>query len=222
MMRSAVQVRSAWPEALLTPALLLPALLLPARAVRVTGSVNRTGPRSSARLMPCCRRYPGTSRFSRACRATRSLLAIIAGRSGTGGGPARPNSAHDDQSRASRAARARVRTGAGPRLSVESPTWPASSNVTCAPSSRAWRAAVIPVGPPPTTRTRRSLSTAGCRHRIEPGPGHGLGRGPLVFADQVHDGVDQGQVGERLREVPQMPAGVRVDFLGIQQQRAGV
>jgi hypothetical protein len=37
----------------------------------------------------------------------------------------------------------------------------------------------------------------------------------------VHDRVDLGQVRERLREVPEVAPGVRVDLLGVQQQRAG-
>jgi hypothetical protein len=38
----------------------------------------------------------------------------------------------------------------------------------------------------------------------------------------VHDGVDERQMGEGLREVSQVAAGPGVDLLGIQQQRAGV
>ena len=34
-------------------------------------------------------------------------------------------------------------------------------------------------------------------------------------------GVDQRQVGERLREVAQVPSGARLDLLGVQMQRAG-
>jgi LuxR family maltose regulon positive regulatory protein len=43
-----------------------------------------------------------------------------------------------------------------------------------------------------------------------------------VFADQVHDGVDERQVRECLRKVPQVPPGPCIDLLGIQQQRAGI
>jgi hypothetical protein len=52
--------------------------------------------------------------------------------------------------------------------------------------------------------------------------GGGAGAAALVLADQVHNGVDQRQVREGLREVPEVPARVRVDLLGVQQQRAGV
>lgn len=44
---------------------------------------------------------------------------------------------------------------------------------------------------------------------------------PRVFANQVHESVDERQVRERLREVPQLPPGSRVDLRGVQQQRAG-
>src|SRR5207253_912245 len=45
----------------------------------------------------------------------------------------------------------------------------------------------------------------------------------LLFlrAEHVYDRVDQRQMGERLREVAQVPAGVRVDLLGVEVQRAG-
>ena len=44
----------------------------------------------------------------------------------------------------------------------------------------------------------------------------------LVGADHVHHGVDQRQVGERLREVAQVPAAARVDLLRVQVQRRRV
>jgi len=47
-----------------------------------------------------------------------------------------------------------------------------------------------------------------------------LGRDPLVLEDQVHQGVDERQVGEGLREVSEVPAGVRFYLLGVEQQRA--
>ena len=48
-----------------------------------------------------------------------------------------------------------------------------------------------------------------------------LGGGELVVgADHVHDGVDQREVRERLREVAEVPAGARVDLLGVELQRA--
>ena len=53
------------------------------------------------------------------------------------------------------------------------------------------------------------------RHDLE------LGGQLLVGADDVHDGVDQREVGERLREVAQVPAAVRVDLLGVEPERAG-
>jgi len=37
----------------------------------------------------------------------------------------------------------------------------------------------------------------------------------------MHHGVDECQVGERLREIAQMPAGARLDLLRIKVQRAG-
>ena len=40
--------------------------------------------------------------------------------------------------------------------------------------------------------------------------------GLVLGPDHVHHGVDQRQVGERLREVAQVPAGVRLDLLGVQ------
>ena len=52
--------------------------------------------------------------------------------------------------------------------------------------------------------------------------GEQLAAGLLLVPDHVHDRVDEGQVGERLREVAQVPAGPRVDLLRVKQQRAGV
>jgi hypothetical protein len=51
---------------------------------------------------------------------------------------------------------------------------------------------------------------------------HREGLGFLLFADDVHDRVDQGQVREGLRKVAQMAARPRVDLLAVEQQRAGV
>ena len=45
----------------------------------------------------------------------------------------------------------------------------------------------------------------------DPGP-----VGLLLGADHMDDGVDQRQVGKRLREVAQMASGAWLDFLGIQ------
>src|SRR3954447_21866649 len=44
----------------------------------------------------------------------------------------------------------------------------------------------------------------------------------LVGADDVHDGVDQREVGERLREVAEVAARVRVDLLGEEPERRRV
>src|SRR3954471_3553215 len=49
-----------------------------------------------------------------------------------------------------------------------------------------------------------------------------LGGELLVGADDVHDGVDQRQVGERLREVAEVPPGAGVDLLGVEVQRRRV
>src|SRR5215470_431521 len=62
----------------------------------------------------------------------------------------------------------------------------------------------------------------GSRGRAQPGGGGCTGATALILADQVDDGVDQGQVGKGLREVPEMTPGMRVDLLGVQEQRAGV
>ena len=43
----------------------------------------------------------------------------------------------------------------------------------------------------------------------------------LFGADDVDHGVDQRQAGEGLREVSQVPSGMRLDLLGVQVQRAG-
>src|SRR3954453_17924527 len=44
----------------------------------------------------------------------------------------------------------------------------------------------------------------------------------LVGADDVHDGVDEREVGERLREVAEVAARVRFDLLAKQAERRGV
>src|SRR3954465_14197465 len=44
----------------------------------------------------------------------------------------------------------------------------------------------------------------------------------LVGADDVHDGVDEREGGERLREVAEVAARVRVDLLGEQPERRRV
>ena len=44
----------------------------------------------------------------------------------------------------------------------------------------------------------------------------------FVGTDHVHDGVDQRQMRERLREVAEVTAGTRIDLLGVEPQRRGV
>ena len=58
-------------------------------------------------------------------------------------------------------------------------------------------------------------------HRRVGGLEHPGAVGLLLGADDVHHGVDQRQVGERLREVPEVTAGARFDLLGVEVQRAG-
>ena len=43
----------------------------------------------------------------------------------------------------------------------------------------------------------------------------------LLGADHVHDRVDEGQVGEGLREVAEVAAAAGVDLLGVEAERAG-
>ena len=43
----------------------------------------------------------------------------------------------------------------------------------------------------------------------------------LLGSDHVHDGVDEGQVGECLREVAEVAARARVDLLGVELERTG-
>jgi hypothetical protein len=64
-------------------------------------------------------------------------------------------------------------------------------------------------------------SAGAALHRGVRGLEHPGAVGFLVGADHVHDGVDQRQVGERLREVAQVPPGARLDFLGVEVQRTG-
>jgi hypothetical protein len=45
---------------------------------------------------------------------------------------------------------------------------------------------------------------------------------PLLGVDHVHDCVDQSQVRERLREVAEVAAALRVDLLGVEAERARV
>src|SRR5262245_66575961 len=50
---------------------------------------------------------------------------------------------------------------------------------------------------------------------VQPGGGDGSGATVFVLADQVDDGVDQGQVGESLREVPEVQRGAGVVLRGL-------
>ena len=45
--------------------------------------------------------------------------------------------------------------------------------------------------------------------------------GVFLGTDHVHDGVDEREMCERLREVAEVAAGARVDLLGIEMQRTG-
>ena len=45
---------------------------------------------------------------------------------------------------------------------------------------------------------------------------HGQPLGGLLLADDVHNGVDQGQVREGLREVTQVATGPGVDLLAVE------
>ena len=50
---------------------------------------------------------------------------------------------------------------------------------------------------------------------------HALGSGILLDGDETTPGIDQREVGERLREVAEVLAGGRVDLLGVEVQRTG-
>src|SRR5436189_6160999 len=55
------------------------------------------------------------------------------------------------------------------------------------------------------------------RHLLAGRSHQGLGRGQVMIgADDVHDGVDEGQVGEGLGEVTQVASGACVDLLGVE------
>ena len=72
---------------------------------------------------------------------------------------------------------------------------------------------------------RRTVESAAKRlieaKKFDADGGVTISRAALAL-DDVHDCVDQGQVGERLREVAQVAAAARVDLLGVELQRAGV
>ena len=76
---------------------------------------------------------------------------------------------------------------------------------------------MFPGRPPHEIRAKSALPGNGDRF-----PGQDPAAGRLLVVDDVHHGVDQGQVGERLREVALVPAGAGVDLLRVEQQRAGV
>ena len=77
-------------------------------------------------------------------------------------------------------------------------------------------------------RHRPTPSRGGCPGSVTPAGPARSDRGSaartrhLLGPDDVHDRVDQRQVGERLREVAEVPPAVRVDLLGVELQRAGV
>src|ERR1700733_4921310 len=85
------------------------------------------------------------------------------------------------------------------------------------------RVAGRPPKPPPTTTTRCGVPVVGLIYPLffqcSGAPRRSeLGRvGPLRL-DQSSYGVDQGQVGKRLREVSQMLPGGRVDLFGVELQ----
>src|SRR3981189_2319798 len=67
------------------------------------------------------------------------------------------------------------------------------------------------------------LQDGGCVLRLRRrDPGDELVRQARLGVDHMHHGVDQRQVGKRLREIAEVPAAARVDLLGIELQRAGV
>src|SRR5580698_7630526 len=76
------------------------------------------------------------------------------------------------------------------------------------------RVAGSPPNPPPTTTTR-------CRGvvlmRLVPSSRHGV----LLCFDEPAHGIYERQVGEGLREVPQMFPGLSVDLLGVELEGPG-
>src|SRR5690606_14590437 len=69
----------------------------------------------------------------------------------------------------------------------------------------------------PTWRPERSRPPRSVRLMGGPEPAHVL---VVLGADHVGDRVDQGQVGEGLREVTQMPSIARIDLLGVELEWA--
>src|SRR4029078_3603758 len=83
-------------------------------------------------------------------------------------------------------------------------------------SARLTDLALLLVGTPARERLR------GARlHRGIGGRGHHRSVGGFFGSNDVHDRVDQRAVGERLREVAEVPAGARLDLLCVQMKRAG-
>src|ERR1035441_6603272 len=69
----------------------------------------------------------------------------------------------------------------------------------------------------PTGRPRQVTSRPGRRVSLLPEGGSAVGW--LLGVDEQRYGFDQGQVGERLREVAHVLAGAGVDLLGVKLQR---
>ena len=79
---------------------------------------------------------------------------------------------------------------------------------------------VAPATGPPLVGVRRQCrACSGTYARAPLRSGRHVAVG--LVRDHVQHGVDQGQVGERLREVAEVLAAVRVDLLGVQLERAG-
>src|SRR5579875_1103037 len=96
------------------------------------------------------------------------------------------------------------------------------------------RVAVVLISPPGSgwsTKTKTSVATETHRLRmrfasalevpLRPAGAGALGE-MLVGPDHVHHGVDEREVGERLREVAEVAPGLGVDLLGVEAERAGV
>ncbi len=92
----------------------------------------------------------------------------------------------------------------------------------CRSRCRQPRDAARPAAAPPPSHP----TAAGSRPRtillvLGPRSQGGRGRLALLGVDDVHDRVDQRQVGEGLREVAQVAPGLRIDLLAVQVERAG-
>ena len=73
----------------------------------------------------------------------------------------------------------------------------------------------------PGRRGALATSVPGNGPRVSPLPEGGGGVGFLLGIDEQRYGFDQGQVGERLREVAHVLAGAGVDLLGVELQGSG-